>query len=246
MKNYCFLMKRLLLVVLFVLLSHCATPERKPVKDIPSDITPEELPSEFKPEEFESRDVIASWYGEPFHGKMTASGRKYDMFDMTCAHKTLPFGTQLKVSNVDNGKAVDVIVNDRGPFVRGRDIDLSYGAAKEIGLVGKGVGKVRISYVGRDESYRKKVRYNPRLYAGPFTIQVGAFTVHNNAVKMVMSLEHQYPDVYTRIAKVRGKKFYRVRLGRFPQRKEAVRVAERLAYEGYDVLVTGTKDNYSY
>lgn len=228
-------------MVLLILLSNCATSKYEPVEDIPSDFTSVGVPSRFKPEEPKTREVVASWYGEPFHGRMTASGKKFNMYAMTCAHKTFPFGTQLKVSNLDNGKSVNVVVNDRGPFVYGRDVDLSYAAAKKIGLVGKGVGKVRITYIGRDESYRKKVRYNPRLYAGPFTIQVGAFTVHDNAIKMMTSLQQQYPEVYTRSVYVGGEKFYRVRLGKFSKRKEAVRIAERLAYEGYDVFVTGIK-----
>ncbi len=76
--------------------------------------------------------TIASWYGPGFHGKYTASGEKYNMYAMTCAHKELPLGTRLKVTNVENAKSAVVVVNDRGPFVAGREIDLSLAAAKEI------------------------------------------------------------------------------------------------------------------
>lgn len=86
----------------------------------------------------------ASYYGKKFHGRKTANGEIFDMFGKTAAHKTLPFGTVLKVTNLENGKSVIVKVNDRGPFVAGRILDLSLGAAKEIGLLKSGVAKVNI------------------------------------------------------------------------------------------------------
>jgi rare lipoprotein A len=91
--------------------------------------------------------VIASWYGKKFNGKRTASGERFDMHAMTCAHKTLPFGTKLRVTNPDNNKSVIVTVNDRGPFIHGRQLDLSYGAAKKIGIVRQGVERVKIEHV---------------------------------------------------------------------------------------------------
>lgn len=91
--------------------------------------------------------VLASWYGHKFNGRKTASGERFDMHAMTCAHRTLPFGTKLRVTNPDNNKSVLVIVNDRGPFIRGRSLDLSYGAAEKIGIVKKGVGRVKIELV---------------------------------------------------------------------------------------------------
>ena len=91
--------------------------------------------------------VVASWYGKQFNGKLTASGKKFNMYAMTCAHKTLKFGTKLRVTNPDNNKSVIVTVNDRGPFIRGRDLDLSYGAAKKIGIVKKGVARVKMEHI---------------------------------------------------------------------------------------------------
>jgi rare lipoprotein A len=91
--------------------------------------------------------VVASWYGKKFNGKLTASGKRFDMYAMTCAHKTLKFGTKLRVTNPDTNKSVIVIVNDRGPFIRGRDLDLSYAAAKKIGIVKKGVGRVKVEHL---------------------------------------------------------------------------------------------------
>ena len=91
--------------------------------------------------------VVASWYGKQFNGKLTASGKKFNMYAMTCAHKTLKFGSILRVTNPDNNKSVVVTVNDRGPFIRGRDLDLSYGAAKKIGIVKKGVARVKMEHI---------------------------------------------------------------------------------------------------
>ena len=91
--------------------------------------------------------VVASWYGKQFNGKLTASGKRFNMYAMTCAHKTLQFGSKLRVTNPDNNKSVIVTVNDRGPFIRGRDLDLSYGAAKKIGIIKKGVARVKMEHI---------------------------------------------------------------------------------------------------
>jgi rare lipoprotein A len=89
----------------------------------------------------------ASWYGSYFQGKRTTSGERYNRNKYTCAHKTLPFGTRLRVTNVASGQSVTVRVNDRGPFVRGRVVDVSYAAAEELGMVGGGVAKVKLDVV---------------------------------------------------------------------------------------------------
>ncbi len=90
---------------------------------------------------------LASWYGRQFHGRKTASGERFDMNALTAAHRTLPFNCYIKVTNKDNGKSVVVKVNDRGPFHGNRVLDLSYGAAKAIGITQKGVGNVTIERV---------------------------------------------------------------------------------------------------
>jgi rare lipoprotein A len=87
---------------------------------------------------------LASWYGQPHHGRSTASGERYDMYRLTAAHRTLPFGTRLRVTSVENGRSVVVRVNDRGPYVAGRLLDLSYGAAKTLEIVGDGVARVEV------------------------------------------------------------------------------------------------------
>lgn len=101
-------------------------------------------------------DGIASWYGPDFHSKKTSNGEIYDMYDMTAAHKTLPMNTVVKVDNLDNGKSVIVRINDRGPFVRGRIIDLSNKAARDIEMVGKGTAKVNITVLGYNGEIENK------------------------------------------------------------------------------------------
>lgn len=90
----------------------------------------------------------ASWYGRKFHGRTTANGERYDMHSLTAAHKTLPFGVVVEVTNLHNGRSVEVRINDRGPFKKGRIIDLSYAAARELEMIGPGVVPVRVVVIG--------------------------------------------------------------------------------------------------
>jgi rare lipoprotein A len=186
--------------------------------------------------------MTASWYGEKFHGRPTSSGERYDMYGLTAAHKTLVFGTKLRVTNPDTGSSVDVVVNDRGPFIPGRDLDLSYGAAKAIGLTERGVGRVKIDYLGRDMRYVKRIAYQPSVSSNisvPVTIQVGSFSEKSRAVRMKKGLAITYDDVYiTRVRLKNRKLFFRVKVGKFKNRNDAYAVAEKLADEGYDTLIT--------
>jgi len=93
--------------------------------------------------------MVTSYYSTKFNGRKTANGEIYNMFDFTCAHKKLPFGTKLKVTNPENNKSVIVRVNDRGPFVEGRDLDISYAAAKKIGLIKYGFKKLKVEILGK-------------------------------------------------------------------------------------------------
>ncbi len=139
--------------------------EKKPVKYGKKS----KFKEEEKIEEDESDDSIyqkekffqtgmASWYGREFHGKKTASGEKFNMNDLTAAHKTLAFGTILEVKNLDNGKTVKVKINDRGPYKGERIIDLSYDAAKEIGMVSKGEVLVGINIIGKESAKKSKIK----------------------------------------------------------------------------------------
>ncbi len=124
-----------------------------------------------------AEDGVASWYGGKFHGRMTSSGERFNTYTLTAAHRTLPFGTIVKVTNLDNGKSVLVKINDRGPFVEGRIIDLSRAAAQKLGMIDTGVAKVSlqiVDFVSESD-----------LYA----IQVGAFGAEQNAEKVAHLLE---------------------------------------------------------
>jgi len=134
---------------------------------------------------FASEIGLASWYGGKFHGRLTASGEVFDTNSFTAAHKTLPFGTIVRVTNLGNGKSVVVRINDRGPFIKGRIIDLSRAAANAIGMIGTGVARVKLDilYVGDNKREGASVKAGGKS-AGYYTIQVGAFRVKGNALRL--------------------------------------------------------------
>lgn len=130
---------------------------------------------------------VASWYGPDFHGRRTSNGETYNMHEMTAAHKTLPMDTMVLVKNLDNGKKTIVRINDRGPFVQGRIIDLSYSAGKTLGIVADGTAKVQIIALAEgaigQEGAAPTLIYND-LSAGEFYVQIGAFAQKINAIKL--------------------------------------------------------------
>jgi rare lipoprotein A len=184
--------------------------------------------------------AVVSWYGPGFHGKLTASGERYNMDALTCAHKTMPFGTRLKLTNVRNGHTAVVVVNDRGPFVRGRDIDVSREAARKLGIIGTGTGRVRVHRLGRDMRYSKYVDggvVGAPGFNGPYTVQVGAFVERANAEHVKIGLQLNHKKVYMIVKWVDGTRFFRVRVGKFRDEGNAGRYARRLAEEGYEARV---------
>lgn len=185
----------------------------------------------------ERKRVTASWYGPDFHGKLTASGEVYNMYNNTCAHKEYPFGTRLRVVSVLNDKDVECLVNDRGPFVPGRDLDLSYAAAKKIDMIGTGTAPVTIEPVGRDMRYVKYIREGGAT-DGLLTIQVASFREESNARRLKMALELNHGNVYIMEANVGGAHYYRVRVGKFSSRGDAYKTGGPIANEGYEVLIT--------
>jgi len=221
-----------------VLLSSCAGRySAPPLIEQPVVIPQPPSSSSFQEMKGERRTAVASWYGPDFHGKPTSSGEYYNMYALTCAHKEYPFGTKLRVTNLSNGKDVECTVNDRGPFVAGRDIDLSYAAARKIGLIGPGTSAVLIEPVGRDLKYVKYIRYSGVLDSA-VTIQIGSFRDESAAKRLKMALELRYSNVYIMHADVGGSKYYRVRIGRFRTKGEALAAGKALAQEGYNVLIT--------
>jgi len=164
---------------------------------------------------------IASWYGVPFHGRRAANGEVYDMNQPTAAHKTLPFGSMVRVVNLDNGRQTEVRVTDRGPFVEGRIIDLSFAAARAVDMVGAGIARVRLELLSAGRSATAR--------AGAFTVQVGAFTQRENAERLREQLMERYDPVYIQDLDAPNGYFYRVRVGRVPTQQGAEQLAEQLA-----------------
>ena len=160
---------------------------------------------------------VASWYGIPFDGHRTSNGEIYDMHQFTAAHRTLPFGALVRVTNIENGKQTEVRINDRGPFVANRIIDLSYSAAQAIGMIGPGTAQVRLEIIGGP---------NPAL--GFFAVQVGAFQVQDNAERLQRQLAARYSSVSVATYDSPNGAFYRVRVGRFPTEAAAQQLAGQL------------------
>jgi rare lipoprotein A len=163
----------------------------------------------------------ASWYGEDFHGRPTSSGETYDMYKKTAAHKTLPLGTYVKIVNLENNESTIVRINDRGPFVKGRIIDLSYGAAKEIHMDLPGLADVKVIALGKELGDVTSGDGTAPLLdlkdfqTGEFTVQVGAFKERANALKLAERLRAGFGYVniveYTDRS---GQVFFRVHVGR--------------------------------
>jgi rare lipoprotein A len=172
----------------------------------------------------------ASWYGEEFHGRRTANGEIYDMYAMTAAHRTLPFNTRVRVTNLENGRKAEFRINDRGPFISGRIIDLSYSGARAIEMVGRGTAKVSVEATGFAGNQ------SPSL-EGIFSIQVGAFTEKENATRFRTQLEKKFPNVHMVLWESNVKRFYRVRLGAFHTEAEAQRYLETLRMENLSGFV---------
>ena len=182
------------------------------------------------------QDGIASWYGKDFHGKKTSNGEIYDMYAMTAAHKTLPLGTCVRVHNLENNRKVDVRVNDRGPFVRGRIIDLSYSAAKQVGLVGPGTARVEVLALGAPkmaDSGSARTYVLGDYYSGNFTFQVGAFVNRENAERQKIELDKNYKNAHISVYDRGDKIFYRVRVGKFSSLQEAGELEDLLIQDGF-------------
>ena len=175
---------------------------------------------------------VASWYGPNFHGKKTSNGETYDMHKMTAAHTVLPLGTMVRVKNLETGKKVVVRVNDRGPFVDDRIIDLSYAAAKKLNVVGPGTARVQLTALSNDED-RDAAIMNEEPMSNGFSVQVGSFTDSNNASQLATDLGSLFGSSKVRQVEVNGKRYYRVLAGYFPYRHSAESAKNVLIKRGY-------------
>jgi peptidoglycan lytic transglycosylase len=160
---------------------------------------------------------VASWYGIPFQGRRTSNGEIYDMHEFTAAHRTLPFNAVVRVTNLRNGKQTEVRINDRGPFVANRVIDLSLSAAQAVEMVGTGTAPVRLEVIS-----------GPNPQVGFFGVQVGAFLVQENAERLKSQLALRYLPVSIATYDSLNGLFYRVRVGRESSEEAVQQLAERL------------------
>ena len=169
----------------------------------------------------------ASWYGVPFNGRRAANGETFDMNTLVAAHRTLPFGSILRVTNLNNGREVEVRVIDRGPFVGDRILDLARAAAVSLDMIGTGTAPVRIELLS-----------GPSLASGEFTVQVGAFADRANAERLRDRLLAAYQPIFIQDSDTPAGHFYRVRVGRVPSPDAAQQLAAQLrASDGFQTFV---------
>jgi len=177
---------------------------------------------------------IASWYGKKFDGKKTANGERYDMYAMTAAHTTLPLPSRVRVTNLSNGRSVVVRVNDRGPFVKDRIIDLSYAAAKALGYMKQGTTRVRVQTLdaqGRTAHTQPQEHQRERIINGRIFIQLAAYRSFESANDLRQRLSDDYPSVD--IVHTGHDDWYRVRLGPFANEWDSQKVQAELKNSGY-------------
>jgi rare lipoprotein A len=179
-----------------------------------------------------SQTGIASWYGPGFHGKATASATIYNQNEMTAAHPTLPLGSRVMVTNLKNGKSTEVIINDRGPFAKGRIIDLSFAAGRTLGLIEPGTAPVRLEVI---DSGPHKIRSIPDSLN--YTLQLGAFSQLENARQLHERLSASYAGVSIVPVRAKDAMYYRVLLGTFIDRNAAEERARQLSQAGFAVII---------
>jgi rare lipoprotein A len=176
---------------------------------------------------------MASWYGSRFHGRETASGERFSMMQLTAAHRDLPLGTKVIVTNLATNEAVEVKINDRGPFAQPwqRIIDLSRAAADSIGLMSRGVGRVEV--IVSEEAFDLRNANDAVMYE----VQVGAYLDLEHAQEMLEQLQETHAAVYIATRDGPFGSYHRVRIGPFQARRQAHEVAQTLTREGYYVFL---------
>jgi rare lipoprotein A len=178
-----------------------------------------------------SQTGIASWYGPGFHGKATASGDIYNQNEFTAAHQTLPLGTRVVVTNLENGNVTEVTINDRGPFAKGRIIDLSHSAAQMLNMVGPGTALVRVDVL------ESPVKLQSIRTALDYTLQLGSFTQMENARQLRDRAAQTFPHVTIAPLQSKDTTYYRVQLGAFSNRADAEEQARQVTRAGYSVII---------
>jgi len=178
---------------------------------------------------------MASWYGPGFHGRRTANGEIYNQYELTAAHPTLPLGTRVMVTNRNTRQSVEVRINDRGPFVGGRVIDLSYAAARSIGISEPGTAPVRIEVLSAAAP----------VTAVAYAVQLGSYIDADRAAALKAQVIGRYSDVYISPMATGLLRYYQVRLGPFPRQEEAVARAQEVARSGMRVILVEEDDRWA-
>ncbi len=168
---------------------------------------------------------VASWYGPSFHGNPTANGEPYDMWALTPAHRSLPFGTRVLVQSIDTGKSVTVRINDRGAFIPGRIIDLSYGAARELAMIERGTENVSLTVLESNDTTSGRMSQRG---SDSYWVQVGSFTTLTQAVALRERLANHYPNMRLTTVDLPSGQWHRVQVGTFFSREKAKIVALEL------------------
>lgn len=185
---------------------------------------------------------LASWYGTDFHGRRTASGERYNMYSMTAAHRTLPLGTKVLVTQRVTGRRIRVRINDRGPFVSGRIIDLSYAAARKLGSAETGVAPVIVEAFlpavapVATPSRSPASPTGPRAPGGTFSIQLGSFASRANADQLRDRFLQEFGEVRVMVFEDNRGTWHRVRAGRYATEDQANRVAQDWEARGFPVF----------
>ena len=182
---------------------------------------------------------VASWYGPDFHGRRTSCGETYDMHGLTAAHKTLPMHTWLLVKNLENDREVTVRVNDRGPFSKGRIVDLTRTAADSLGFIGRGTARVRITALGEAETYRvgeetrQKFKAHPNFQSGEFYVQIGSFADENNARRLQERMTGQGVRATVRTFDRGDRLFFRVQVSAGNNLQNAREMEKEMEQSGF-------------
>ena len=198
----------------------------------------EEFPAILPQDEKEIEIGVASWYGPGFHGKRTANGEVYNQNALTAAHPTLPMGTRAVVTNVDTGESIEVRINDRGPYKYGRVIDLSYAAARRIGLWAKGTAPVRVEVLNPYGILPSEKFLVPSAYA----VLLASSTDAEEVASLMSIVSREQPDAYVSTLSSGMLKYYQLRLGPFRSRGAAVARARELAKTGVQALIVAEDD----
>lgn len=173
---------------------------------------------------------IASWYGRDFHGKRTSNGEVYNMNSLTAAHKTLPFNSVVVVTHRQTGKSVTVRINDRGPFVGNRIIDLSYGAASKLGMIDTGTAPVNLRVIRGAQSSPPQNAAGTSAKKGIYSVQVGVFEDLDNARK----ISHQFNNGRIYTVRQSNRRWYKVLVGKYTNYEKALEPMDQMRLQGFE------------